>query len=73
MKDNDKVKDITPEDSVVPIYLVEPTQQEIDELTKIERKEKQQEEDRSKARKSAIAKLSKLGLTEKEIESLIGI
>jgi DNA-binding NarL/FixJ family response regulator len=67
------MKDITPDNSVSPIYLLPLTPEEI-----AEREEKQAEleslqaeqEAKVAARQSALAKLAALGLTEEEIATL---
>jgi hypothetical protein len=72
--------DITPEDSVVPIYLIALTEEEISEreamleqheIDRISAEEK--EISRLASRESALAKLAKLGLTEEEARAIIGI
>ena len=68
------VVDITPEDSVVPVYLekLPPELAEEGELWELELvKSRQELEAKQKARESAILKLAKLGLTEDEFKSLI--
>lgn len=70
--------DITPEDSVVPVYLIELTAEEVAER---EAMAAQAEADRvaaeeaavakETARASAVAKLVKLGLTEEEALAFI--
>lgn len=70
------IKDITPEDSVVPIYLVPLTEEEelmYAELAKKEDEYQQSLIDAEKARQAAIDKLKKLGLTEQEIKAIISI
>lgn len=70
------MKDITPVDSVVPVYLVEPTEDEIAEREKraIETAEREAaEEAKIAAKESALAKLAALGLTEDESRAIIGI
>lgn len=68
-------EDITPEDSIVPVYLVPLTVEEEAERirTSIEESnrlaELQAQED---AKKSAREKLSRFGLTEDEIKAVIG-
>ena len=64
--------DITPADSVVPVYLEEPTAEEL-----VERQEQQEAAEAAKAereavRESALAKLAALGLDQNEINALIG-
>jgi hypothetical protein len=68
--------DITPEDSVVPVYLVPPTSEflrELEEIGVAQEAERQAETARTAAKESAIAKLAKLGLTEEEARAVIGI
>jgi len=72
--------DITPEDSVVPIYLIALTEEEISEREavlqqhEIERISAEEKEiSRQASRESALAKLAKLGLTEEEAKAVIGI
>ena len=67
--------DITPEDSVVPVYLVPLTPDEEAEreqwaLDQVERVAA--EEAQLAARDSARAKLAALGLTEEEVVALLG-
>jgi hypothetical protein len=69
--------DITPEDSVVPIYLEILSEEEQAvrdaELLAIQEQQTQIEADieaKALARQSALAKLSALGLTQEEIDSL---
>lgn len=67
-------EDITPEDSVVPVYLVPLTPEEEAEREQwaIEQAEREQAEaDRAALRESALAKLAKLGLTEEELATLV--
>lgn len=68
--------DITPEDSVVPIYLVPLTPEEEAERTRWAEEAVQREKDEAAkvdAKASAISKLSALGLTEEEAKAVIGI
>lgn len=72
--------DITPEDSVVPVYLVELTEEEIAEREAQAAEMAQQEADRiaaaeakEAAKASAIAKLAALGLTEEEAAAIAGV
>jgi len=69
--------DVTPEDSIVPIFIEElsPTEKKKreEDLAKgiaEEAKIKQDAENKAAARQSALAKLAKLGLTEEEISAL---
>ena len=64
------IKDITPEGSLVPIYLQEPTEEELAQRQK-EHEQHQQEMLRlQNLRESAISKLKNIGLTEEEIATL---
>ena len=66
-------QDITPEDSVVPVYLEAPTQAELDERqTNTDAIETQRQERQVKI-DSAITKLKALGLTESEAKIIIGL
>lgn len=68
--------DITPKDSVTPVYLVERSpQEEIEHSEWLVEHEKFLEEEQAKvaAKESALAKLAKLGLTEEEARAVIGI
>jgi hypothetical protein len=72
--------DITPDDSVVPIYLVELTPEEIAERELLAQQEaerlqaeQQSEIDRQNAIETATAKLAKIGLSIEEIQAVIGI
>lgn len=68
-------QDITPEDSVVPVYLVPLTDDEIAEreqsAAEMQKQQREAEQARAAARESAIAKLIKLGLTEDEVTALV--
>lgn len=69
-------QDITPEDSVVPIYLVPLTPEEEAEREQwaIEAAEREAAEAaKVDAKQSALAKLALLGLTEEEARAVIGI
>lgn len=66
--------DITPEDSVVPVYLIPLTPEEEAERERFAEEQLEREaaeEAKVAARESALAKLAKLGLTEEEVASLI--
>lgn len=68
--------DITPEGSVTPIYLVELTQQELDERAQWEEEAQaatELEVAKEQAKQSALAKLALLGLTEEEAKAVIGL
>jgi len=69
-------KDITPENSIVPVYLVPLTEAEEAERAQwaqeaLDRKAEQ--EARETAKESALAKLARLGLTEEEAKAVIGL
>jgi len=69
--------DITPDDSVVPVFLIELTDAEIaarqaENEAQVEAKE-QAETERATKLASAITKLKALGLTETEAKIIIGI
>lgn len=67
------MEDITPEDSVVPVYLVPLTEEQLAELEQLaieEEARKQAEADKEVARLSALNKLAALGLTPEEISAL---
>ena len=69
------MEDITPADSVVPVYLVPLTEEELAEREQwtIEEAEREAaEEAKVLAKEAALAKLAKLGLTEAELAALIG-
>ena len=66
--------EITPEDSVVPVFLVELTpEEEAERLVWAEEAAAREQKDAAKvkARESGIKKLAKLGLIEDEIAALI--
>jgi uncharacterized protein YfaA (DUF2138 family) len=71
--------DITPEDSIVPIYLIPPTEAEVAELEAIAAQAEldkiaaeEAEATKIAAKESAIAKLAKLGLTAEEASAIVG-
>ena len=73
---NKIMKEITPSDSVVPVYLVPLTKEEVLERELLElsvEKRMQEEQDKNKSKLSALDKLAKLGLTEEEAKAIIGI
>ena len=75
MAKNSEAIDITPDDSVVPVYLVPLTPEEEAEREQwaLEQAEREQaEEAKVAAKESARAKLATLGLTEDEVLALIG-
>ena len=65
--------DITPDDSVVPVYLVELTDAEIAERAEEKEAKELAETERATKLASAITKLKALGLTETEAKIIIGI
>lgn len=70
------MQDITPSDSIVPIYLVPPTKEEIAEqetLVLINEQRKQEQQAKEDAKMSALEKLSSLGLTEEEAKAIVGL
>lgn len=76
----DELIDISPEDSVAPVYLVPLTEEEEQERIQwaIEEEQKKQAEQdaiaaKELARQSAMSKLSALGLTEEEAKAVIGL
>jgi hypothetical protein len=66
-------QDITPADSVVPVYLEEPTQAELDARQADAEALETQRQERATKLVSAITKLKALGLTEAEAKIIIGI
>lgn len=66
-------QDITPDDSIVPIYLEETTQVELAERQAIQEAKETAETERATKLASAITKLKALGLTETEAKIIIGI
>lgn len=67
--------DITPEDSIAPVYLVPFTEEELleQEQWAVQQAEREAaEEAKVAAKESAQAKLAALGLTEEEVRALIG-
>ena len=69
------MEDITPADSVVPVYLVPLTEEELAEREQwaIEAAERDAAEAaKVAAKEAAIKKLAKLGLTEAEVQALLG-
>ena len=69
------MQDITPADSVAPVYLVPFTEEELAQREQwaIDAAEREAAElAKIAAKEAALAKLAKLGLTEEEITALIG-
>lgn len=78
--DIDSLEEITPEDSVVPVYLeplsdeeVEKRKAEYKKFLEMEEAEKQEQLKKEQAIQAAIDKLSKLGLTEEEARAIAGV
>ena len=78
--DIDNLEDITPEDSVVPVYLEPLTEEEIakrkleyEKFLQAEQQEKDQQIKKEQDVQAAIAKLAKLGLTEDEAKAIAGL
>jgi hypothetical protein len=65
--------DITPDDSVVPVFLIESTDAEIAAREAENQTEIEAQEARQTKLDSAITKLKALGLTETEAKIIIGI
>ena len=65
--------DITPQDSVVPVFLVELTDAEIAERKAEHEAIQEAKEARQTKLNSAITKLKALGLTESEAKIIIGL
>lgn len=66
-------QDITPDDSIVPIYRIELSAEEIAERLTPNAKEIEAKEARQTKLNSAITKLKALGLTESEANVIIGL
>lgn len=64
-------KDITPEDSIVPVFLEPWTQEQLDQLAKENARVEALNKKIADAKTSAMTKLKKLGLTDDEIAALI--
>jgi hypothetical protein len=62
--------DITPADSVVPVYLESPTEEELEQRAEEAQAAQEAKEARESVRESALAKLAALGLTEEELSTL---
>lgn len=78
--DIDNLEEITPEDSVVPVYLEPLTEEEIakrkleyEKFLQAEQQEKDQQIKKEQDVQAAIAKLAKLGLTEDEAKAIAGL
>jgi hypothetical protein len=64
--------DITPADSAVPVFLEEPTDEEIAERQAQHEVQEEARVAKEAAHESALEKLAALGLTEEEIQAIIG-
>ena len=62
--------DITPAGSAVPVYLEEPTAEELAERQAQHEAAEEAKAERETVRESALAKLAALGLTEEELATL---
>lgn len=62
--------EITPADSVVPVFLEEPTEEELAQRAEEAQAAQEAKEARESVRESALAKLAALGLTEEELSTL---
>ena len=78
--DTDNLEEITPEDSIVPVYLEQLTEEEVakrkldyEKFLQIEQQEKDQQTKKEQDIQAAISKLSKLGLTEDEARAIAGL
>jgi hypothetical protein len=67
-----EIIDITPEDSIVPIYLEELTEEELAQRETDAITRQAEEDAKIVVRESALTKLQVLGLTEDEIKALVG-
>ena len=74
------MEDITPDDSVVPVYLVPLTAEELAEREQLAQEEETRkaelvvaENAKQEACDSALVKLANLGLTEEEARAVIGL
>ena len=68
-----KPVDITPEDSVVPVFLVEPTKAEKEQHEKEVLEFEQRQNEKIAKKQAALKKLEKLGLTEEDILAILSI
>ena len=64
--------EITPADSVVPVYLEEPTEEELAQRQAEHEAAEAAKAAREAVRESTLAKLAELGLSQNEINALIG-
>lgn len=78
--DTDNLEEITPEDSVVPVYLEPLSEEEVakrkleyEKFLQLEQQEKDQQLKKEQAIQAAIEKLAKLGLTEEEARAIAGV
>lgn len=68
----DTTNEITPEDSVVPVYLEPISAEDLAVIVAEQEAFIAQQQAREEARQSALAKLQSLGLTAEEINALTG-
>jgi hypothetical protein len=64
--------DVTPKNSASPIFITPLTEQELKDINNIDQLESEKKE-KDATLKSAIQKLSDLGLTEEEAKAIIGL
>lgn len=65
--------DITPEDSVVPVFLVPLSEEELEERKLQDLAIEEEKKNQEQLKKSALQKLQKLGLTEEEAKAIAGV
>jgi hypothetical protein len=63
--------DITPEDSVVPVYQIIESNEELAKRQSEHEAQEEAKTARETIRESALTKLSALGLTEEEVQAII--
>lgn len=65
--------DITPEDSVVPVFLVPLSEEELEERRLLDLALEEEKTKQEQLKNAALAKLQKLGLTEEEAKAIAGV
>lgn len=75
---NNNITEITPKDSIAPVYLIPFSQDELDEISAYAKEYERYKNtidnpEKSPEFYSAIKKLQKLGLTEEEARSIAGV
>lgn len=65
--------DITPEDSVVPVFLVPLSEEELEERRLLDLALEEERTKQEQLKDAALAKLQKLGLTEEEAKAIAGV